>query len=225
MPEPSGAPPLVALEAVTLLSPEGSPVFRNLSWRLQPGSRWHLRGVGVTAFLRLCCGLAEPQAGRVLLDGLALKPAPALHPYMARAALGYVPSDGGLAVNLSLQDNLALPLRFALNLDRQRATQAARLWLERAGLGALAQQRPHVPGDGQSWLASLARAAAKRSELWLVDRPAGGLDAAAIRAARAILEQVGQDPAVTLLLAGGDWMSDLGLPLKIEAGQVTVEQP
>ena len=77
-----------------------------------------------------------------------------------------------------------------------------------------------MPGDRESWLASLARAAAKGSRLWLVDRPAGGLDPASIQAAERILGQAARDPEVTLLMVGGAWMASLGQELTIGDGRV-----
>ncbi len=214
--------PMLALEAVTLLGPEGGAVFRGLDWRLERGARFHARGGsggGCTALLRLCAGIAEPAEGRVLLDGVPLAPDLA-HPFLRRGMLGWVPSDGGLAVNLSLLENVALPLRFALNQERREAERTALDWLEQAGLGPKANQRPSVPGDRESWLASLARAAAKGSRLWLVDRPAGGLDPASIQAAERILGQAARDPEVTLLMVGGAWMASLGQDLTIGDGRV-----
>ena len=214
---------LLALEGVTLRSPEGHLVFQDLNGRLARGGRYHLKGVrggGATAFLKLCCGIAEPEAGRVVLEGVAL-PAPfARHPFLDRGALGFVPSDGGLAVNQTLQDNVALPLRFALQQRKEEAADTARLWLERAGLLDLALQRPRVPADTQSWLTSLARAAAHKPELWLVDRPSGDLDDTSLQAARSILGQCGADPSVTMLFVGGAWLADLGEPLVIVDSRV-----
>ncbi|MGA2079853.1 MAG: ATP-binding cassette domain-containing protein [Holophaga sp.] len=214
--------PLLALEAVTLTAPEGRPVFRDLDWRLDRGGRFHVRagsGGGCTALLRLCAGIAEPDRGRVVLDGVPLSP-DLHHPFLARGALGWVPSDGGLTVNLTLLDNVVLPLRFVLGQGRAAAERTALELLEQAGLGPQARQRPAVPGDRVSWLVSLARAAAKGSRLWLVDRPAGGLDAASIRAAGDLLERAAQDPDVTLLMVGGDWMSRFGDELQVGNGSV-----
>jgi ABC-type transporter Mla maintaining outer membrane lipid asymmetry ATPase subunit MlaF len=214
--------PLLALEAVTLLAPEGRTVFHRLDWKLARGARFHAKGGaggGCTALLRLCAGIAEPDGGRVVLDGVPLK-AGVPHPFLQRGLLGWVPSDGGLAVNLSLLQNVALPLRFAQNHGRAAAERTALDWLEQAGLGCQAHQRPAVPGNRESWVASLVRAAAKGSRLWLVDRPAGGLDADCIQAAERILGQAAQDPDVTILLVGGAWMSSLGLELTIGNGRV-----
>jgi len=215
--------PILALEAVTLAAPEGTPVFRDLDWRLEPGARRYVRGGaggGCTALLRLCAGIAAPDRGRVVLAGTPLDGA-GRHPFLAAGNLGWVPSDGGLAVNLSLLANVALPLRFARNLGRAEAERTAMAWLELAGLGRQAQQRPAVPGDRDCWAAALARAAAKGSRLWLVDRPAGGLDAASIQAAEAILDRAAADPGVTLLLVGEGWMARFGRELRVGNGRVS----
>ena len=214
---------LLALEGITLRSPEGHLVFQDLDWRLQPGQRFHLEGVpggGASAFLRLCCGIAEPEAGRILLGGAPLAASYAPHPFLERGALGYVPSDGGLAVNMPLLGNVALPLRFALNLGREQAETEARRWLARAGLLESAHLRPRVPADAVAWLASLARAAAKRPEVLLVDRPPGGLDEPNRLAARELLASAGADPAVAMILVGGEWLAGLGEPMTILESRV-----
>jgi len=220
--------PLLALEGVTLTAPDGRLVFEGLDFQLARGARFHLEGglgTGATALLRLCAGLAAPDRGRVVLDGKVLDLDALDHPFLHAGALGWVPTDGGLAVNLTLLDNVALPLRFALNLSRGEAADQAHRWLDEVGLGRVADQRPRVPADRVSWLASLARAGAKGSRLWLVDRPAGGLDAASIKAARDILGQAAQDPDVTMVTVGDAWMAALGDALKIEDGRLSAGSP
>jgi predicted ABC-type transport system involved in lysophospholipase L1 biosynthesis ATPase subunit len=216
------AEPLLALEAVSLADPRGGWVFRGLDWRLERGGRFHAAagaGGGCSALLRLCAGLAEPDAGRVLLDGLPLTPA-GRHPFLERGALGWVPTDGGLAMNLTLVENVALPLRFAQGLDSNEAHRRAWEWLERAGLEALAERRPALPANRDSWLAALARAGAMGARLWLVDRPAGSLDGLAVAAAERTLAAAGRDPEVAMVLVGAD-LAHLGRELRIGGGRVT----
>ncbi len=216
--------PLVALEGVSLASPDGRMVFEDLHWRLERGARWRLQGglgTGATALLRLCAGLVRPQAGRVLLDGAEVDVDTLSHPFINAGDLGWVPTDGGLAVNLTLLENVALPLRFARKAGPAEARAEALRWLELAGLERHAGARPRTPADRIGWLAALARAGAKGSRLWLVDRPAGGLDAGSRRAAHAMLEAAAADPGTTLVLVGDDWMADLAADLRIEDGRLT----
>ena len=214
--------PLLALEAVTLSAPDGRSVFRDLDWRLERGGRWRLlggAGSGCTALLRLCAGIGEADAGRVVLDGVPMVPY-RHHPFLVRGDLGYVPSDGGLAVNLTLVENVALPLRFVRNRSRAEAEQAALDLLEAAGLGARARQRPREPWDREAWLVSLLRAAARSPRLWLVDRPTGGLDGATLQAAQAVLGRAGEDPDVAMLVVGGEWLAGLDRELQVAGGRV-----
>jgi len=216
--------PLIALEGVTLLAPDGHPVFEDLDWEVAAGSRHYLsggQGNGATALLRLWAGLARPVKGRILLDGLPLDLDALNHPYINAGKLGWVPTDGGLAVNLTLLANVALPLRFALHVGREEAEDQANLWLERAGLARLAGSRPRIPPDRTCWLTALARAGAKGSRLWIVDRPPGALDGPSLRAARGILELAAQDAATTLVLVGGEWMSALGTEFRIDEGRLS----
>jgi predicted ABC-type transport system involved in lysophospholipase L1 biosynthesis ATPase subunit len=214
--------PLLALEAVTLAAHDGRTVFQDLDWRLERGGRHRLlggAGSGCTALLRLCAGLIEPDAGRVVLDGVPVeryRP----HPFVARGDLGFVPSDGGLAVNLTLLENLALPLRFARNQDRAGAERTALALLEEAGLASRARQRPREPGDREAWLVSVLRAAARRPRLWLVDRPIGGMDAATLQAAQAVLGRAAEDPDVAMLIVGGEWMAGLDRELQVAGGRL-----
>jgi ABC-type transporter Mla maintaining outer membrane lipid asymmetry ATPase subunit MlaF len=210
--------PILAMEAVSLRSPDGPVVFQDLDWLVPRGECHHVRGVGASALLRLCAGVALPDQGRVLLDGVPLDGG--RHPLLERGEVGWVPSDGGLTVNQTLLDNIALPLRFARNIERQQARDQAMALLERCGLGECALQRPRVPGDGQSWLVGLLRAAARSPELWLVDRPGGGLDSRSLHAAQGILETALADPAMTLVVVGGDWLAPYGQPLIIEDGRL-----
>ncbi len=209
--------PLLLLEGATLDAPDGRPIFSGLDAIILPGERWRLRaapGTGATALLRLCAGLVQPDRGRVRLAGQA-PDVDARHPFVEAGHLGWVPTDGGLAVNLTLRDNVALPLRFVRGMDRESAQAEAARWLDLAGLGRAQDLRPPVPADRGCWLAALARAGAKGARLWLVDRPAGDLDPAAARAARTLLAAAARDPEAAFLVVGGDWLEgpvqDLGL--------------
>jgi putative ABC transport system ATP-binding protein len=203
------AEPILAFEGISLHSSEGEPVFEGLSFSLERGQRWRLDprrpGSATTALLRLAAGLAHPQAGRVLLDGTPHHPTAFAHPALTRGLLGWVPTGGNLIVNLSLEANVALPLRFVGGLRPRDALAAAHTWLERAGLADLAGRRPHALEPLDRWMGALARCAAMGASLWLVDRPPTLLDETAAAIASELLAAGPADAAALIVDPPEGW--------------------
>lgn len=223
------AEPILCLEGITLRDPEGRELFEGLDWRLARGERVRIgaaEGGGEDAFLRLCAGLAAPEAGRIWLDGVPLGPVDFSHPFLARGALAWIPSGGGLLVNQSLLANLALPLRFAQGVPTPEAEGLALAMLERVGLANQAGQRPHALEAQDRWLAALARAALGTPELWLVDEPPGEPDRRTARVAGALLETALADPEISAIFLGqGPWIPPGLRAWKLENGRILEDTP
>jgi ABC-type lipoprotein export system ATPase subunit len=200
-----GTRPLVLFDDVALRSPGGRIVFAGAAWSLPRGARVRIGGAsgnGATALLRLCAGLAHPQSGRVVLDGVPHDSFRFDHPFLRRGAIGWVPQAGDLIANLTLLQNVALPLRFVSGRSRDEAAAAALAMLARLGMAKEALLGPHALGRRQRQLAAFARSSAGRPELWLVDRLFDDLDADQLGRAIAVLAEALDDPGVTLLLVG-----------------------
>ncbi len=88
----------------------------------------------------------------------------------------YVFEEGGLLANLSLAENVALPLRFQ-GLPVARAADS----LRRFGLGHLADARPSAVGSEARVLTQLARANALEVDLLYAERPFAGLSALGVQ--------------------------------------------
>jgi len=214
---------LLRLEALSLLNAEGRRVFRNLDWSLPYGGRAHLHstpGTGASAFLRLCAGLAHPQEGRVILDGVPLGPYTFDHPFLKRGGIGWVPTEGGLLVNLSLLANVALPLRFLRGQSRADAEASARKCLEQAGLASRTELRPHALEPRERWLGALVRATLMKPTLWLLDQPPGKLEARERKGAERLILEAAEDPATAFLVAGNGWKALEGTEFHLEEGRI-----
>ncbi len=214
---------LLRFEALTLRNLEGRKVFHDLDWGLDVGGRAHVHaapGAGASALLRLSAGLAHPQEGRVLLEGVPLGPYTFDHPFLKRGGLGWVPTEGGLLANLSLRANVALPLRFLRGHSRPSADALAQEGLDRAGLGALAELRPHALEPRERWLGALARAALIRPTLWLLDQPPGPLEAVQRQRAELLILEAAEDSATAFLVAGGGWKALGGAEFHLEQGRL-----
>lgn len=139
----------------------GRLIFDGIDVRLAPGGTLLVRGsngAGKSSLLRLLAGLLRPAAGR-------------LHNPFRTAYLGH---DNALKPERSL----AQELRFWARLD-----DAGDRWrdaLDRFDLAALAELPTRILSSGQRRRAALARTWASGAELWLLDEPSVGLDAASI---------------------------------------------
>ncbi len=91
-----------------------------------------------------------------------------------RRPVGYLPQGSALFPHLSVWRNVA----YALDGSRAERRAAAVAWLDRLGLGALAERYPAQLSGGQKQRVALLRALARHPALLLLDEPTASLDAA-----------------------------------------------
>jgi len=156
-------------------------------------------GAGKTTLMRTLMGHLAPTNGSVELDGKDLLALPA----HARAALGigYMPEDRGLVPELTVEENILLPLWVGRGL-----VEAERLALVYRAIPELVEMRARralLLSGGQQKLVALARALAAGTRLLLLDEPFEGVaPALAKRLAEVIASLKGS--AVSVLIAQSD---------------------
>lgn len=95
----------VEIEDVTLGAPGGTPILRNLSLRLTPGSMVALLGtesVSTRALVELLMGFGQPVEGQVTIDGIQLND---VHPQALSQNVMWIEPAGPIW-NGTVQDNL-----------------------------------------------------------------------------------------------------------------------
>ena len=127
-------------------------------------------GSGKTLFIECLCGLLRPDAGSIEIDG---RDVTALAPRLR--GIGYVPQHQGLFPHLSVEDNIAFPLR-ARHLPRAEVKARMGPLVELLGLGHLLGRWPAHLSGGERQKVALARALAPRPEVLLLDEPVSALD-------------------------------------------------
>lgn len=129
-------------------------------------------GSGKTTLLKLLSGFAQPDSGKIIVDGHDITRLPP-----EKRTLGIVFQSYGLFPHMSALDNVAYPLKIrgVTKAERRaRATQA----LERVSLAKWAHSMPLALSGGQQQRIALARALVFSPKALLLDEPLSALDAA-----------------------------------------------
>ncbi len=179
---------LVALRGLTLSVSDGTMV--GLVGRT---------GAGKTTRMRTGLGHLTPSQGRITFDGHDL----AKLPRHARAALGigYMPEDRGLVPELTVEENILVPVW----VHKARGA-VARLALGYRVLPELTEMRERhalLLSGGQQKLVALARALAVGTRLLLLDEPFEGVAPALSRRLADVIAGL-KGSAVSVLMSQSD---------------------
>src|SRR6476659_3026084 len=127
-------------------------------------------GAGKTTLLRVLAGLLPVAAGDAVVQGCDLR----ARRQDVRTKVGMLGHGNGLYEDLTVTENVRFWGRTVGATDAEIATA-----MERLGVGGrLAGVPVHRLSAGQRRRTALAVVAARRPELWLLDEPHAGLDAA-----------------------------------------------
>jgi ABC-type transporter Mla maintaining outer membrane lipid asymmetry ATPase subunit MlaF len=130
---------------------------------------------GLGRLAPIALGLEAPDGGRALLFG---EPVAAMSRRAAlafRRQAGYVPEGDGLLQNLSLADNVALPLQFGSPLSAREVRSRVRVILGAFRLAEVGGLRPSAADDEQRRRAAFARALVFDPRLVILDQPFDGI--------------------------------------------------
>jgi branched-chain amino acid transport system ATP-binding protein len=200
--------PLLDIDDV-VVEIQSMPALRGFSMRLPTGAMASLvgrNGAGKTTLMRTIMGHLKPARGVIRFEGADL----AAQPRHGRAALGigYMPEDRGLVPQLTVEENILLPLWVATHLDRN-----ARLEFVYDVIGELREMRDRkalLLSGGQQKLVALGRALAIGTKCLLLDEPFEGIaPALSERLAQVLFSLKGKD--LTLLMVQSDMNHSRGL--------------
>lgn len=164
-------PPLLSARDVSVEF-GGHPVLHGVNLDVEAGSSCAIVGgsnSGKSTLVKVLAGLLPPTRGEVLFRGQRVRSHdPMGVPWLE--GIGYVSQNLGLRSNMTVMDNVLLPLLYHGRIPPDEARERVRALLARLEITEV-NERPSSLAPGEAELVALARALVQEPVLLLFDNP------------------------------------------------------
>jgi putative ABC transport system ATP-binding protein len=160
-------------------------------------------GSGKTTFLNIAGLLESPSSGVYELDGEDVSQRNDKHRSRVRnEKIGFIFQSFNLIPDLSLADNVDVPLRYR-GWSGQKRRKVIGEMLDLVGLGSRKDYLPSQLSGGQQQRVAIARALAGKPRFLLADEPTGNLDSEMASVVMNLLESI-NDEGTTIVMVTHD---------------------
>ena len=153
-------------------------IQKNLDFKINRGDIFVVMGgsgCGKSTLLKHLIGLYEPASGEIFYNGASYTEADAEQRQKLRSRWGVTFQSGALFSDMTLAENVALPVRHA-GVSRKEAAELVSYKLALVGLAGFEDYYPSQISGGMCKRVGLARAIALDPEILFFDEPSAGLD-------------------------------------------------
>jgi phospholipid/cholesterol/gamma-HCH transport system ATP-binding protein len=134
-------------------------------------------GTGKSVLLRLIIGLEKPDSGSVSIHGQDIAGLALDRMGEIRKKMGFLFQQAALYDSLTVQDNVAFPLKHhRRDMSKSERADRVRQLLAEVGMERDLEKMPSDISGGMQKRVGLARALALEPEILLLDEPTAGLD-------------------------------------------------
>jgi branched-chain amino acid transport system ATP-binding protein len=163
-------------------------------------------GAGKTTLMRALVGLLASRGGRITLCGQDVTGWPTRD--RIRLGIGYMPEDRRLVPDLTVRENILLPMDVARRRDGADALARVLEWIPE--LKILIDRRGNQLSGGQQKLAALARAICCGTKVLLLDEPFEGVAPALVERLVEVLQAL-RRCGPTVLISDSEGAALVGL--------------
>jgi lipopolysaccharide export system ATP-binding protein len=145
-------------------------------------------GAGKTTSFRMTCGLIEPNAGRVFLNGLDVTDWP-MYRRAREGGMGYLAQEPSIFRKLTVEQNL-LGVMELLGMDRRTRRRRCEELLEMLDISHLRKSPAGSLSGGEKRRLEIARALVSHPKIILLDEPFSGIDPVTVASIQQIIRQL-----------------------------------
>jgi putative ABC transport system ATP-binding protein len=218
----------LALDSVVKEYPGGVAALRGVSIDVAGGDQVAVvgpSGSGKTTLLTILGTLERPSRGDVRVAGVDVTTASDRRLAGLRAhEIGFVFQAFHLQEWMTALDNVANGMLYTGTRQRDRR-EAARVALERVGLGHRLDHRPGQLSGGERQRVAIARALAKRPAIMLADEPTGNLDSKSGAEVVELLHDLASDGATLVLITHDPGIAaTFGRRIQMRDGEIVADE-
>jgi len=207
-------------------------IIQSINLELFPGDSyavWGASGGGKSTLIRLLAGLIPVAGGSVRFEGVDLVSAPKKTLQDLRMRMGLVFQEGALISNMSVYDNIALPLRYHFRLNEEKVSDRVGEIMSLLGIERdWDQDIPAQISMGVRKRVAFARALILKPSLLLLDEPTHGLEEETARRIIQVLKRHQEETGAAILFTTGEESLALSLANRIgllQSGRISLEGP
>ena len=172
-------------------------------------------GSGKSVLTKCIVGLLEPDAGEIIFDGRSFRGIQNKERKKIRKELGMLFQGGALFDSLSVEDNVAFPLRMFSDFTNEEIIERTNFCLNRVNIINKNNLFPAEISGGMQKRVAIARAIAMNPKYLFCDEPNSGLDPKTAIVIDKLIHEITKEYNITTIINSHDMNSVIEIGEKI----------